>query len=99
MCSEILKKKTKKKPFFNEMKLKKNLFVIEGAAKIGVVFFQVKDYEIIKDKVFLGAPASPVSCQIKRIMIIQGELAFNSQPAITCSKLTIETIEQGANYV
>lgn len=42
MCSEILKQKktkTKKIIFFNEMKLKKNLFVIEGAAKIGVIFF------------------------------------------------------------
>ena len=43
------------------MKLKKNLFVIEGAAKIGVVFFQVKDYEIIKNKVFLGAPVQYLS--------------------------------------
>ena len=68
MCSEILKKKKKKKIFFNEMKLKKNLFEIEGAAKIGVVFFQVKDYEIIKDKVFLGAPVQYLSILNLRLL-------------------------------
>ena len=67
MCSEILKKK-KKKIFFNEMKLNKNLFEIEGAAKIGVVFFQVKDYEIIKDKVFLGAPVQYLSILNLRLL-------------------------------
>ena len=50
------------------MKLKKNLFVIEGAAKIGVVFFQVKDYEIIKDKVFLGAPVQYLSILNRRLL-------------------------------
>ena len=67
MCSEILKKK-KKNFFFNEMKLKKKIFDIEGAAKIGVVFFQVKDYEIIKDKVFLGAPVQYLSILNLRLL-------------------------------
>lgn len=38
------------------MKLKKNLLVKEGTEKVGVVFFQVEDYEVVKHKVFLCAP-------------------------------------------
>ena len=63
MCSEFLGKKNKKQQqqqrqnkthlYFNDMKLKKNLLVKEGTAKVGVVFFQVEDYEVVKHKVFL----------------------------------------------
>ena len=36
----------------------------------------------------------------KRVYIIDfGHIKQDSQPAITCSKLTIETLEQGVKYV
>ena len=36
--------------------------------------------------------------QINVVLVTQQVFAL-TQPAITCSKLTIETLEQGANYV
>ena len=35
----------------------------------------------------------------KSIAIRNGEISVPSQPAFTCSKLTIETVEQGVKYV
>ena len=36
---------------------------------------------------------------ILNVQLVQGNFATLTQPAITCSKLTIETLEQGVKYV
>ena len=67
----------------------------------------IRDTELKKEQVPLSEVA-PVVCLIKcnleakRFAIHHTFFFLNkviSQPAITCSKLTIETIEQGVKYV
>ena len=65
-------------------------------SSLGNTWLQIKAFTIIKLPLFQVFPGlrEPIFLEIYTII-----KASSPQPAFTCSKLTIETLEQGVKYV